>query len=368
MKQKMVWIMMLVFGVLIGGKSVIAGDDSEVKAKNSKSLQLSGRVQLQHVYSDQFKSDNGITNNGFRMRRLRFQAKGKLNDYVSGDIQFEIRDNNPNLKDGYLKIKLLKNYYLRGGQFKVPVWREEFMRSSGSLLLVERSAPSAVLLLTLLSGRQVGLEFGGDLSTQFSFIFNYSNGSGEGIHELTRRKSFIQNNGKMYSGRLEYNFSDAFKIGISGAVNNLGNKIASADTIIDDTGRNQVIAPDFGIYLNGFNIEGGIGFGKIAQNYAKNILDFNEDADFTIADLTGRWKTKLTTPVEALGGIDAFELAAGISYVNTKEEVSEDRLTYRFGPAVYFGSKTRFQTNIEYVDRTEEDSIFRIRSQFTLNL
>jgi hypothetical protein len=224
--------------------------------------------------------------------------------------------------------------------------------------------------LTLLSGRQVGIELGGDLSKQFSFKFNYSNGSGEGIHELTRRKSFIQNNRKMYTGRLDLNLSNAFKIGVSAAYNYLGNKIASADSIIDDTGRNHVIAPDFGIYLSDFTVEGGIGFGRISENYGQGFLDLNliENVDFTIADLTGRWKTKITNSAEALGGIDAFELAAGVSSINTKEEVENARLTYRFGPAVYFGSKTRLQVNVEYIERENEDNIFRIRSQFTLNL
>lgn len=377
MKQRMLWIVLLVVGFLIGGKSVFAGDDGDVKAKNSKSLVLSGRVQLQHVYSDQFKADDNITNNGFRMRRLRVQLAGKLNDFVSGDIQFDIRDNSPNLKDGYLKIKLFENYYLRGGQFKVPVWREEFIRSSGSLLLVERSAPADFLALTLLSGRQVGAEFGGDLTKQLSFIFNYSNGAGEGIHELTRTKTFIQNNGKMYTGRLDLNLSDAFKIGVSGAANNLGNKIAGTDSagnkiiVTDNIGKNSVIAPDFGIYLKGFDIEGGLAFGKISKYYGQNFFDSNltEDVNFTLADLTGRWKTKIKSPVESLGGIDAFEIAAGASYIDTKETVSNERWSYRFGPAVYFGSKTRLQVNAEFVDSSGgEKSVTRIRSQFTLNL
>lgn len=376
MKRKTLWIVMLVFGLLIGGSAVFAGDDSEVKAKNSQSLVLSGRVQLQHLYSDQFKAEDNVTNNGFRMRRLRVQIDGKLNDFVSGAIQFEIRDNSPNLKDGYLKIKLFKNYYLRGGQFKVPVWREEFIRSSGNLLLVERSGPADFLILTLLSGRHVGAELGGDLAKQFSFVFNYSNGAGEGIHELTRSKSFIQNNGKMYTGRLDFNLSDAFKIGVSGAVNNLGNKIAGTDSagnkiiVTDNIGQNSVIAPDFGIYLKGFDIEGGLAFGTISENFGENFFDLDPggDVDFTLADLSGRWKAKIKSPVEALGGLDAFEIAAGVSYIDTKETVSDERLSYRFGPAVSFGSKTRLQVNAEFVDFSEAESITRIRSQFTLNL
>ena len=373
MKQKMLWILVLAVG-LLGGNAL--GDENNVTAKNSRSLLLSGRVQLQHLYSDQFKAEDNVTNNGFRMRRLRVQLDGKLNDFVSGAIQFEIRDNSPNLKDGYLTIKLFNNYYLRGGQFKVPVWREEFIRSSGSLLLVERSSASAFLLLTLLSGRQVGAEFGGDLTKQLSFIFNYSNGAGEGFHELTRSKSFNQNNGKMFTGRLDFNLNKAFKIGVSGAANNLGNKIAGTDStgsqvIFDDTGTNQVISPDFGIYLGNFDVEGGIGFGKISKNFGKEVfdLDLTEDVDFTVADLTGRWKTKLSQSIATLGGVDAVEFAAGVSYINTRVEASNERLTYRFGPAIYFGSKTRLQVNGEFVDFTgDTKSITRIRSQFTLNL
>ncbi|NIW80878.1 MAG: hypothetical protein GWN16_16070, partial [Calditrichae bacterium] len=83
----------------------------------------------------------------------------------------------------------------RVGQFKVPVWREE-LRSSGSLLLVERSAAAEFLADLLLSARHVGIEFGGQFQNGVDFAVNYSNGAGEGEREdAGRNKSFSINNG-----------------------------------------------------------------------------------------------------------------------------------------------------------------------------
>ena len=87
-------------------------------------------------------------------------------------------------------------------------------------------------------------------------------------------------------------------------------------------------------------------------------------------DVTGRWKKKLKAPMEALAGMDAFEVAAGGSYIqpNAASGLTE-RMVFRAGPAVYFGKQTRFQVNVEYdapMDGTVA-SVFRIRSQATIN-
>ena len=125
----------------------------EVAAKNSVDLKLSGRVQLQHYYNNQLRNEDSLTYHGFRIRRGRFQIDAQLTSFLKAKLQVEARDNSPRLKDAEATLKLFKNYYFRVGQFKVPVWREE-LRSSGDLLLVERSAASTFLIVNLLSARQ----------------------------------------------------------------------------------------------------------------------------------------------------------------------------------------------------------------------
>ena len=161
----------------------LSGLAQEVSAPKSKSWDLTGRVQVQHLFDNDTESDAARTNNGFRIRRGRFQISSHLNDNVSAKFQIEVRDNSPNLKDAEAKVKILKHHYLRFGQFKVPVWREE-LRSSGSLLLVERSAAAEFLADSYLSARHVGLEFGGKIGDNVNFAANYSNGAGEGVLSL----------------------------------------------------------------------------------------------------------------------------------------------------------------------------------------
>ncbi|MEK7728693.1 MAG: porin, partial [candidate division KSB1 bacterium] len=149
----------------------------EVKTTNSKSWDLSGNIQLQHLYNTDLAGEATRTNQGFRIRRGRLVAKGKLTDYVETSFQIEVRDNSPRLKDAEGKIKLASELYFRFGQFKVPVWREE-LRSSTRLLLLERSAAADFLVSNNLSARHIGVEFGRAPKEGLQFIFNLSNGAG----------------------------------------------------------------------------------------------------------------------------------------------------------------------------------------------
>jgi hypothetical protein len=341
----------------------------EAKAKNSLQLTLSGRVQLQHFFNNRLKSSDSLTFHGFRIRRGRLQVDAKVTSFFSAKIQIEARDNSPRLKDAEGKLKLFNKYYFRFGQFKVPVWREEFMRSSGDLILVERSATSTFLEINLLSARQIGIEFGGQVSRHWSFLFNYSNGSGEGNSEIEILKIvedaplLSRNNGKMYAGRIDFNATKSVKLGLSGAVNYIGNKV---DTL-DNTGKNTTIAPDFGIYLPlGIDLEGGLAFGSISKSFLEEL----ENQNYVLADITGRWKKMLKKSNDNFGGLSGFEIAAGFSYIETDSNELNQRNAYRLGPALYFGKKSRLQVNAEIVDPAVKgkDIFWRIRSQLTVNL
>jgi hypothetical protein len=343
----------------------------EVQAKNSLKLDISGRVQLQHVYNSRLRTVDEETYHGFRMRRVRLEVQGELTPFLSATIQVDARDNAPRLKDGFGKMKLFQNYYFRFGQFKVPVWREEFRRSSGDLFLVERSSAAEFLVGTNLSARQIGIEAGGSPFSHFSFVVNYSNGSGEGASEIERNilgtddvPLLIVNNGKMYVGRMDYNFSDQFKVGISGAVNYVGSKV---DTI-NNSGKNTLIAPDFGIYLPlGLQVEGGLAFGAINRAFFKGAV---ENQTYTIGNLSGRWRKIFKKESPEWGGLSGYELEAGYSFINLKNAEFEVRNSFAFGPAAYFGKKSRLQVNLELINPAvnNESNYWRIRSQFTVNL
>lgn len=358
------WLLSLVLFFFIN--HTLLADDIEIK--NAKKWSFSGRVQMQHLYDSNTDADAGRTNQGFRMRRVRLQTSVNMTDFVSGKIQFDIRDNVPVLKDAEGEIKLFGEGYFRFGQFKVPVWREEFKRSSGKLLLVERSAVAGFLDGMLLSARHVGVEIGGDLGKKAEFAINYSNGAGEGERETAgSSKSDDINNGKMFAGRLDVELSDAIEIGISAVSNTLGNEIA-VDSL-DNTGAVTAIAPDFGFYLKdaGLDIEGGAVFGSVSKDF----IGTADNTSFMLLDFTGRWMKKLASANENFGGMNGIGFAAGFSFIDPNGDVEKDEASYvRFGPEFYFGKNTRIQLNgeIEMPAAEGADSIFKIRSQFTVNL
>ncbi|MFZ0389599.1 MAG: porin [Calditrichia bacterium] len=336
----------------------------DVKSSNAQAWSLSGRVQLQHLYNSDIKMNDAQTNGGFRMRRVRVQAGAKINPYLTGKIQFEVRDNSPALKDAELKLKLFDNFYFKGGQFKVPVWREE-LRSSGKLLLVERSPAAEFLAAYYLSARHIGVEFGGQFMNNSRFALNYSNGAGEGIREdAGRTKSMNVNNGKLFTGRVNLAPSEVLEVGFSAAVNQLGYEAGN----FDNTSTITAFAPDFGIYLPaGLDVEGGAAFGK----FGKDFFGSNEDINYLIFDISGRWTRQFAEEMVQLAGMSAFELAAGFSRIDGNTDVDNNEYSVvRFGPALYFGKHARLQVNgeIEMPAAENTDNVFLVRSQFTLNL
>lgn len=349
----------------------------EVEASKAKSWSMAGRVQLQHLYDNSLDADASTNNNGFRIRRTRLEVKAKLTDWVAGKIQIEVRDNAPRLKDAEAKIKFYDNYEVRLGQFKVPVWREE-LRSSGSLLLVERSVAAAFLEENYLSARHIGLEVSGLYKNGIGFTVNYSNGSGEGGREDAGRTRYSEvddttftsideiNNGKLFTARINVPINKIAEIGLSMALNQLGNEIAEYG--IDNQGNIYVVAPDFGLYFPfGLDVEGGVAVGSIS----KDLLGSSDDEKFILFDITAQWKKSMEKPIENLGGLDAFGFASGISYIEPDTNTDDNEiLSYRFGPVIYFGKNLRLQVNGEIEDSTTPgmDDVFKIRSQFTLNL
>lgn len=354
-------LLVFAFGLIIYSSTHLHGQ--EVSASNAVKWSLSGRIQLQHAYSSDIPSNADETNNGFRIRRGRLQVKGVLNDYISTKFQIEVRDNSPRLKDAEGKLKLFNDFFLRLGQFKVPVWREE-LRSSGKLLLVERSPAAEFLADMLLSARHIGVEFSGQIHDGVDFAFNYSNGAGEGERETEgTSKSIDVNNGKLFTGRVNVVASDVIELGLSAAANQLGNRIGSRDT----SGTVYAIAPDLGIYLKqGVDIEGGIAFGGIS----KDLIKTADDQKFVVGDVTGRLHIKLNEPNAALAGLDGVELAGGVSYIEPNTGIDKDEVLYfRFGPALDFGKHTRIQVNGEIAKPTAEgaDTFTVVRSQATIN-
>lgn len=348
-----------ILAILLISGSALAQD---VQHDHADSWQLSGLIQFQYFYNADIPGDAPVTNNGFRIRRARLKAAAELTDWVETKFQVEIRDNRPRLKDAEGSIRLFENVHVRMGQFKVPVWREE-MKSAGNLLLIERSAVADVLLNLHVSSRQIGVEVDGRLG-QLNLAFNVSNGAGEGVAESAGSpKGSTVNNARLYTARVSAPLTDIFDMGISVAVNELG---SNGDALADPRRSIYVLAQDFAMRLatddrSHLDLEGGVVFGSEEITGA-------DDRLFTLFDLTGRWHRPLDRAYSYLAGLDAYELAAGVTFLEPDTEIS-DNVTWilRGGPGLYFGQKVRLQLNGEWeilVGGNRED-VFQVRFQST---
>ena len=336
----------------------------ETKLSNAKSWEASGLIQVQHVYSPDIADTSSLTNSGFRIRRGRFQVRAKLTDFFETTFQIEVRDNSPRLKDAEGKLQLFKQFHFRMGQFKVPVWREE-LRSDREVMLVERSAIADYLFVLNLSARQLGVEFGRAAPDGLQFAVNVSNGSGEGVKEdaPTPKSGQFTNNGKLFSGRLNYAVSKALEIGGSAAYNQTGNTIG----LQDNTGHISVLAPDFNwrgaLRDSKFEFEGGAIWGERARQ--------GQDTEKFIGfDLSGRFIHMWHSPSVNLGGMEGWEFAAGFSWLDNDTGAADDELSYfRAGPALYFGKRIRLQCNGEWVipNASDSNSTFVLRSQANIS-
>lgn len=343
--------------------------NKEGEKKVSKPVKVSGRVQVQHLWDSETSSDAKTTNEGFRIRRGRIMIAAEPNEYVKATIQLEARDNSPRMLDAEVDVKL-NAWTLRAGQFKVPVWREE-LRSSGDLLLIERSIAAEFLASNLFSARHMGVELTGKLGSS-ELALNFSNGAGEGGREdagRTKSATFATaphtNNGKMISARFNVPVMKGFELGASGSVNRLGNAI---DTI-DNRGSAWAAGLDgsYEIEALGGNVlaEGGI----MAGSFAKKILGTTKDRTFKGGDFSVLWRNSLTRPVQHLAGADGYEFAVGISYLEPNSLLDEDEeWNFRWGPAILFGPKMRLQVNGEWTKSTASGSKseFGLRTQLTV--
>lgn len=321
----------------------------EVKASHSEGgWQLSGLIQLQYLVNPDIGGDEARTNNGFRIRRGRLQAKGKVTDWVSTNFQIEVRDNSPRLKDAEGAIHFSDYVRLRLGQFKVPVWREE-LRSSKHLFLIERSATAAFLEELNLSARQIGFEFRYERPGGLYGAVNISNGAGEGVREdagTLKSREFV-NNGKLVTGRFNVPVKDHLQVALSAVVNNAGSKIEASN----NTGTIYAIAPDFFLHFpvgsnDALDVEGGVILGGISSRLSG--AAGSGDHHFNLFDVTGRWKAQLARPRTDFGGLDAVEFAAGFTFLEPDTGVKDNEVfIFRFGPGIDFGQQTRMQLNLE---------------------
>ena len=90
---------------------------NELKGKVDRMPKISGFVQ--GMYQANLNDEGELTDNTFRMRRVRLSVDGKLSKTVSYKIQGDFT-RSPMLVDAYVKYKPCKEFAIQLGQFKTP--------------------------------------------------------------------------------------------------------------------------------------------------------------------------------------------------------------------------------------------------------
>lgn len=175
----------VILSLTILSSLALAGQDAMAVEVTSKAeeIKLTGRVQAQFNTS----SVEGQIGSEFLIRRARFTAEVKLNDFVSGKVQPDFGGGGVSLKDAYIELTYSSNAIFRIGQFKRPFDQFE-LTSSTEILVVERAGgirgSSVVSLSSLTEGlgysdRDIGAEvLLQDSNKRFSLTAAVTNGVG----------------------------------------------------------------------------------------------------------------------------------------------------------------------------------------------
>jgi hypothetical protein len=156
-------------------------------------LNVGGRIQLRHTYSDP-DADRGLENGSlFTVERNRIWLKGKAAEEWGYEFQADFGKGKAALKDGVVEWQRLGVARVKVGQFKVGFDRQQLI-SSGRQTFVDRSLAATTFGI----GRDVGVLFhGSSMEKKLFYGAGVFNGEGEWGSN--------PNDGHMFVGRLSLN-------------------------------------------------------------------------------------------------------------------------------------------------------------------
>lgn len=191
------------FRLLLLATLMIISSLTFAQEKIDRTPKISGFVQT--LYQANFDDDLELTDNTFRMRRVRMSIDGKLTENLSYKIQGDF-GRSPMLVDAYVKYKVCDALSIQVGQYKLPFTMETAINpvnleifDYGEVVskLVGYSDVCGVGAL----GRDMGVMATGKLFKKDDFsILEYAVGvfNGNGVNNVDN------NNRKDVAGRLEF--------------------------------------------------------------------------------------------------------------------------------------------------------------------
>ena len=182
----------IALSALIGTARAYAAENSNEDTKVSLIPKVTGMVNLRYLY-DESKDDE----HGFEVRRVRLGARGNLHKSVDYVLQAEY-SGNVRLLDAYIRWKVMPEFNVQVGQFKVHYSQETL---SGPISWLTAEMPTAVNRLNSYSdisglktnGRDIGLMFYGNLFHKELFdVLRYRvgvfNGNGYNVKDNNKKK------------------------------------------------------------------------------------------------------------------------------------------------------------------------------------
>jgi phosphate-selective porin OprO and OprP len=177
-------------------------------------LKLRGILQSDARFFAEGKERAG--NNTFLIRRFQPTFDGTLAGLVDFRFQLDLAPNAQPIQDGYVDIHPLREFRIRVGKFKAPVGLER-LQPTAALMFPEFALPTS-----LVPNREVGIQFGGDLSGGvLSYAVGAFNGSPDGGAADLNVDDNVELEGRLFAHpfrKTGVKALEGFGLGIAGTV------------------------------------------------------------------------------------------------------------------------------------------------------
>lgn len=327
-------------------------DAQQISARNGSTVTLGGRVQLQYEYSG--REDVASS---FFVRRAWVTMDGRLNDLVSGRVQFDAQGSN--VLEAWLGISPSPAFQVQIGQFKRAM-SYFWLAANSQLPVIERDGRvtgvdecpgvGGVCSFGQLTGG-LGLDtyepgvlatgrFGGDDGGRVGYRVTLTNGEGIGRKDV--------NNEKSASGRLSVFLSEKSRVSAYAAMD---------ETHCDD-------GETCWLPATGVEFETG-GWRQAGPHLLVNLLrgrnwKVSEDAAFTTLQAMGAWHVPL-----ASSRLDAVEPLLRVSWASTEDGAGDSASGMVFTPGfmVYLAGWNGIATNLDLYRNIQDEMEWSFKVQ-----
>ncbi len=340
------------------GALLPARADAQVEVR-SRAIQinLTGRLHAQFNHT----SVAGEPGSEFLIRRARFTADVRINDFVSGRVQPDYGEGEITLKDAYVRLAFTPAFRATVGQFKRPFDIFE-LTSSTQILVVERaggvrgvdtcSGPGGICSFSRFteklqySDRDIGVLIDGQLpSAPVGYAVSVTNGTGANTAD--------ENGGKSYTGRLSVEATDGIVLAANVGLHDYLDG-ASTETAVAFGGDLEI-----GDFNEGLHVQAGFVSGDNWQN-----LGASGPSTFMSAQGIVTFKV----PVQDNRFVAAVEPVGRVSWGDPDTDVSDDEgLLFTPGFVVHFVGRNKIGINADIWSPSAGDSEFSLKVQTYLH-